>query len=493
MAVRVRFAPSPTGPLHVGGLRTALYNYLVAKRHNGTFVLRIEDTDKKRELKKSEDYILRSLLWAGLKPDEGPKTGGSFGPYRQSERKEIYTAYAQDLIKKKLAYLAFDSEEELKAARERFEKRGSSFLYNFQNRKAFKNSLSISPKEGARKKGGVVRLKVPKNKSVCVKDEIRGEISVNTKEIEDKILIKADGSPTYHFANVVDDHLMKISHVIRGEEWLPSLPAHKLLYEAFGWAAPKFMHLPLLLNPAGKGKLSKRDGEKEGFPIFPLQWEGSLGYKEVGFLPDALINYLALLGWSPESQKEIFQKKELARVFDEKKIHKGGARFDFAKALWVNQKHLQNNTAEELIEKFPDFFSGLSRAGEKKVPLVALIKDRVSVLSDFEKESSFFVKDPTEYDQRSFSKLDKKVSLNILKKISSFIYKKSVPIDQWGEKLLLWGAEESVPDKAIMQTLRLALVGSLQGPALFSVCSLLGESSVLKRVNAFIRFIDNKN
>ena len=492
MTVRVRFAPSPTGPLHIGGLRTALYNYLIAKKYKGAFILRIEDTDTKREVKRSEKYILEALSWAGLNPDEGPVSGGSFGPYRQSERKKIYDIYAKELIKKKAAYLAFDSEEDLKNARARFEKRGEAFTYNFRNRSSFKNSLSLSPKESEEKKGGVVRLKVPENKTVSVRDEIRGKIIVDTKELEDKVLIKHDGSPTYHFANVVDDHLMKISHVIRGEEWLPSLPVHKLLYDAFSWEPPKFMHLPLILNPAGEGKLSKRDGEKGGFPIFPLQWEDSLGYKEKGFLPEGMINYLALLGWSPESEKEIFQKKELVQVFNEKRVHKGGARYDFDKALWFNQKHIQNNSAEKLAEKFPSFFLKLSEDEKQKISLIALIKDRTSVLTDFEKESSYFLKSPKQYDLTAFAKLDKKESLAVLTFFLSFADNDNAPIEKWKKKLLLWGGEESVSVRTIMQTLRLALVGSLRGPELFSVCSFLGKSAVLTRIISFIKFIENK-
>ncbi len=492
MSVRVRFAPSPTGPLHIGGLRTALYNYLLAKKNGGSFVLRIEDTDKKREVANSEEYILNSLSWLGLNPDEGPKKGGAYGPYRQSERGDLYRLYAQKLIDKQAAYYAFDSEEELKKARESFQKKGESFKYNIANRTLFKNTLAMGEKEPTGKKRGVIRLKVPENKKIYMEDEVRGKITVLSEEIEDKVLIKADGSPTYHFANVIDDHLMKISHVIRGEEWLPSLPVHKLIYDAFGWNTPKFMHLPLILNPVGQGKLSKRDGDKGGFPIFPIKWKRFSGYKEIGFLPESLINYLALLGWTPESEKEIFKFAEIIELFKGNRIHKGGARFNFDKAIWFNQKHIQSLSPKKLLERFPFFFKNINLNEKQMLSLISLTKERVALLTDFEKESAFFIKEPKKYDAKSVSKINKKEAVKILSYFSVSINENTFRKNEWRSNLLSWGKAEGVAAKEIMQTIRLALVGSLKGPDLFSITTFIGEKKVLFRVNAFAKYLKNK-
>ena len=489
MSVRVRFAPSPTGPLHIGGLRTALYNYILAKKYNGTFILRIEDTDKKREVEKSEKYILDALSWLGIKPNEGPFSGGSFGPYRQSERKNIYKAYAKRLIDSKSAYYAYDSESDLNKARENFKKTGGAFKYNSANRLLFNNSLTSDSKKVSGITEKVIRLKVPKNKKINVDDQIRGRITVSSEEVEDKVLIKADGMPTYHFANVIDDHLMKITHVIRGEEWLPSLPIHKVLYDAYGWDTPKFMHLPLILNTAGKGKLSKRDGEKEGCPIFPLKWNDSLGFKETGFLPEGLINYIVLLGWSPESDKEILNIKEIVGLFKEDKIHKGGARFDFEKAIWLNQKHLQKKAPEKLLKRVPEFFKNIVANEKLMVPLIALVQERASLLTDFEKESFLFTNNPAKYDINSLSRLDKKKSLQILKYLDDSLNNKNFVLDSWKSEMISWGKQEGFSAKEIMQTIRMALVGSLKGPDLVSISSFIGEDAFLKRLNSFIEFI----
>ena len=489
MSVRVRFAPSPTGPLHIGGLRTALYNYILAKKYNGTFILRIEDTDKKREVEKSEKYILDALSWLGIKPNEGPFSGGAFGPYRQSERNNIYKAYAKRLIESKSAYYAYDSESELNKARENLKKTGGAFKYNSANRLLFNNSLTLDSKKVKGIKEKVIRLKVPENKKIYVDDQIRGRITVSSEEVEDKVLIKADGMPTYHFANVIDDHLMKITHVIRGEEWLPSLPIHKVLYDAYGWDTPKFMHLPLILNTAGKGKLSKRDGEKEGCPIFPLKWNDSLGFKETGFLPEGLINYIVLLGWSPESDKEILNIKEIVGLFKEDKIHKGGARFDFEKAIWLNQKHLQKKAPEKLLKRFPEFFKNIVANEKLMVPLITLVQERASLLTDFEKESFLFTNNPAKYDINSLSRLDKKKSLQILKYLDDSLNNKNFVLDSWMSEMISWGKQEGFSAKEIMQTIRMALVGSLKGPDLVSISSFIGEDAFLKRLNSFIEFI----
>ena len=489
MSVRVRFAPSPTGPLHIGGLRTALYNYILAKKYKGTFILRIEDTDKKREVEKSEKYILDALSWLGIKPNEGPFSGGPYGPYRQSERNNIYKAYAKRLIDSKSAYYAYDSESDLNKARENLKKTGGAFKYNSANRLLFNNSLTSDSKKVRGITEKVIRLKVPKNKKINVDDQIRGRITVSSEEVEDKVLIKADGMPTYHFANVIDDYLMKITHVIRGEEWLPSLPIHKILYDAYGWNTPKFMHLPLILNTAGKGKLSKRDGEKEGYPIFPLRWKDSLGFKETGFLPEGLINYIVLLGWSPESDKEILNIKEIVELFKEDKIHKGGARFDFEKAVWLNQKHIQKKAPEKLLKKFPEFFKNIADNEKLMVSLIALIQERASLLTDFEKESFLFTNSPAKYDINSLSRLDEKKSLQILKYLHDSLNNKKFVLDNWKSEMMGWGKQEGFSAKEIMQTIRMALVGSLKGPDLVSISSFIGKDAFLKRLNSFIGFL----
>ena len=348
MSTRVRFAPSPTGPLHVGGVRTALYNYLFAKKHKGAFILRVEDTDQNRYVEDAEAYITKTLDWLGINPDESPNNPGAFGPYRQSERKESYLQNAQQLVKTGNAYLAFDTTDALQGLREAAEQEGGRFLYNWENRNALKNSLSLSPAEVdaliESNTPYVIRFKsysIEQEKTLHMSDKIRGEITVDASLLDDKIIVKQDGMPTYHLANVVDDHLMEISHVIRGEEWLPSMALHVLLYEAFGWKAPVFAHVPLILKPTGKGKLSKRDGEKFGFPVFPLEWnDDTKGFKEAGYLPEALVNYLALLGWNPGGKEELFSLEELASLFSLEGITKAGGRFDPERCKWFNQQHL---------------------------------------------------------------------------------------------------------------------------------------------------------
>ena len=404
---RVRFAPSPTGPLHIGGLRTALFNYLHARKNKGTFILRVEDTDQNRYVEGSESYIEEALEWCGMIPDEGPVNGGNFGPYRQSERKAIYKKYIDELIKKGGAYYAFDSADSLKEARNKSEKSGKTFKYGSQNRHLFQNSLTLSPKEveEAIKGDYVVRLKVSPGAVVQVEDLVRGTVRVDSDLLDDKILMKSDGMPTYHFANVVDDHLMKITTVIRGEEWLPSLPMHQLIYDAFEWKAPEFMHLPLILKPNGKGKLSKRDGEKEGFPVFPLQWkEETTGFREMGFLPEAMVNYLALLGWNDGSENERFTLKDLEEAFDVSGVQKGGARFDYEKARSVNHQILIDTPSELLIENELVKKLLVEFPKEQWLDLLSLVKERLYTLMDLKEETSFLLR-PHPYDEKSLLKI----------------------------------------------------------------------------------------
>ena len=495
MSIRVRFAPSPTGALHIGGLRTALFNYLFAKKHNGEFILRIEDTDQNRKVDGAEDYITASLSWLGIEQDEGPKKRGGFGPYRQSERKEIYEQEIIKLIQTGKAYYAFDSDEKLAELRREYEKKGESFKYCSLNRNDLLNSLSLSEKETKKRikeENYVVRLKVESGISVTVEDKIRGEIKVNSDEIDDKILIKADGMPTYHFANVVDDHHMKISHVIRGEEWLPSLPLHQLIYYAFDWTVPEFMHLPLILKPEGKGKLSKRDGDQLGFPVYPLKWNGNIGFKERGFLPEALLNYISLLGWNPGAEKEIFELEELIRLFDIGKIQKGGARFDFNKARWINHKFIERSESKSVLERFPAFFGIMSivKSEKNKLAIYELLKERLFLLEDFKSEANLLFNDPTTYDEKIIKKIE---NSRLEKTLNLFIelIEKDIPAANWKQELQTWNEKVNIPFGVILQSLRLAIVGSLSGPDIFSVCGLLEKEVTLRRLKKLIIYLNN--
>ena len=495
MSIRVRFAPSPTGALHIGGLRTALFNYLFAKKHNGEFILRIEDTDQNRKVDGAEDYITASLRWLGIEQDEGPKKRGGFGPYRQSERKEIYKQEIIKLIQAGKAYYAFDSDEKLAELRREYEKKGQSFKYCSLNRNDLLNSLSLSEKETKKRikeENYVVRLKVESGITVTVEDKIRGEIKVNSDEIDDKILIKADGMPTYHFANVVDDHHMKISHVIRGEEWLPSLPLHQLIYYAFDWTVPEFMHLPLILKPEGKGKLSKRDGDQLGFPVYPLKWNSNIGFKERGFLPEALLNYISLLGWNPGIEKEIFELEELIRLFDVGKIQKGGARFDFNKARWINHKFIERSESKSVLERFPAFFSTMSmiKSEKSKLAVYELLKERLFLLEDFKSEANLLFNDPTTYDEKVIKKIENGRPENALNFIIELI-EKNIPASNWKQKLQTWNEKADIPFGIIMQSLRLAIIGSLSGPDIFSVCGLLEKEVTLRRLKKLIIYLNN--
>ena len=489
MSVRVRFAPSPTGALHIGGVRTALFNYLFAKKNNGKFILRLEDTDRSRFVKGAEEYIVNALNWAGLTPDESPAAPGGFGPYRQSERKTIYKEELEKLILSGKAYYAFDTPEELAAARSASEQKGEVFKYSAHNRAAFRNAISLSKEElenEINKGNGVVRLKVAVGETIVVKDEIRGVIRINSDEIDDKILMKADGMPTYHFANIVDDHHMQISHVIRGEEWLPSLPLHKIIYEAFNWEVPVFMHLPLILKPEGKGKLSKRDGDKAGFPVFPLEWENNPGFRERGFLPEAMINYLSLLGWNPGSEQEIFSLDELVNAFEIDKIQKGGARFDFDKAKWVNHKYLENLGTKSILKRFPEFFQALpSKWSEKKRTLIlGAVKERLNLLEEFEINFRLFFEDPKTYDEKVLEKIKKKNPEKIIDFVIE-LCEEEIDALEWKSLISKWNEEHHYSFGVIMQSLRLAIVGNLSGPDLFLICSLLGKDVTLGRLKKF--------
>lgn len=495
MTTRVRFAPSPTGPLHIGGLRTALFNYLFAKKNNGVFVLRVEDTDQYRYVEGSEEYIQKALEWCHLVPDEGPVSGGDFGPYRQSERKQIYQKHIELLVERGKAYYAFDSNEALDQARKDAEDQGNTFRYGASNRMNFRNSLTLEAEETKNllgKEPFVIRLKVEPNKEVVAQDDIRGTIRVESNNIDDKILMKSDGMPTYHFANVVDDHLMQISCVIRGEEWLPSLPLHQLIYDAFGWETPQFMHLPLILKPKGKGKLSKRDGEKEGFPVFPLQWgEGLVGFKERGFLPEALINYLALLGWNPGNDQELFSLEALENTFDLSGVQKGGARFDFEKAKWINHQYLQNSTEQQLLEteegsKLLDHFDT-----ETAVKIIALIKDRLYLLEDLKTETQLFYQEP-DYAHGVWDKLLQKQPLKILGQLDHFIAD-GLDGNALKEACFAWSKENEIPFGVLMQSFRIAIVGKLAGPDLLTICEILGKSVTLKRIEKAKLSIINLN
>jgi glutamyl-tRNA synthetase len=493
--VRVRFAPSPTGPLHIGGVRTALFNYLFAKKHQGTFILRIEDTDQTRYVDNAEQYIVDALNWCNIPFDEGPRKNEKFGPYRQSERKEMYRQYADLLVDKGWAYHAFDTSEELNFHRKDHEEKGKTFVYNWHNRLKLKNSLSLTAKEVSGKINAgekyVIRFKTPQDETLIMQDEIRGTITIDTNTIDDKVLFKSDGMPTYHLANIVDDHLMEISHVIRGEEWLPSMPLHILLYKAFDWETPKFAHLPLILKPVGKGKLSKRDGDKLGFPVFPLAYTNtetgavSRGYKEDGYFPDAFINMLALLGWNPGTEQEIFSLEQLTQVFDLNRVSKSGAKFNPDKTNWFNQQYLQTKSDEELTALYLPI---LKEKGILTDPLfvqkvVSLIKERAVFVTDFWDLSSFFFVAPTTYDAKASKKNWKEGTPELMTDLIAVIS----TIDDFTSETTETTIKEWITSKEIgfgkvMQPIRLSLVGALKGPHLFDIIELIGKEETIRRI-----------
>jgi len=500
--VRVRFAPSPTGPLHIGGVRTALYNYLFARKNKGTFILRIEDTDQARYVEGAEEYIIEALEWCGLKVDEGVREGGPYGPYRQSERKGIYRQYAEMLLKKGDAYYAFDTPEELEIERKRAESGGETFLYNYSARNRMRNSLTMSEGELLQKlESGepyVIRYRIPADTEIEFDDIIRGHITVNSSTLDDKVLFKSDGMPTYHLANIVDDHLMKITHVIRGEEWLPSLPLHIMLYRSFGWEAPLFAHLPLLLKPDGKGKLSKRDGDKMGFPVFPLYWpygETARGYREDGYYPEAFINMLALLGWNPGTDQEIFSMDELIAEFSLERINKSGSRFDPVKAKWFNHIYIQRKSNNQLAMEFREILrtKGFHYDINRLEILAGLVRERISFVRDMWDETSFFFTPPESYDEEAVRKRWKEESTVILEDIADVLR----GIDNFTtsaveEEIKRLIAGKGYNNGTAMHSLRIVLVGELRGPGIFDIISWLGREETLDRINRGIRVLTER-
>ncbi len=492
--VRVRFAPSPTGPLHIGGVRTALFNYLFARRHGGTFILRIEDTDRTRYVEGAEAYIKESLHWCGLAPDEGPDQGGPAAPYRQSERKEIYREHVNRLLEEGKAYYAFDTPEELEALRREYEARKETFSYDHRVRGKLKNSLVMSREEVERLLGEgvpyVVRFRIDPGETLTMHDEIRGEVTVDTSTLDDKVILKADGMPTYHLANIVDDHLMGITHVIRGEEWLPSLPLHVLLYRAFGWRPPVFAHLPLILKPEGKGKLSKRDGDRMGFPVFPLDWktpEGEVypGYREQGYFPEAVVNMLALLGWNPGTDQEIFSLEEMARLFSLDRINKAGARFDPQKARWFNHQYLQRKPLAEVAALFGE---ELKKRGIEADPayvekVVALVRERVDFVRELWDEAYFFFRAPEEYDEKVVKKRWKGDVPELMDELAVLLA--AVEPFESGvleEKVKAWIEEKGAGMGKVLNALRLLLVGTSKGPHLFDIMEMIGKEETVARI-----------
>lgn len=497
MSVRVRFAPSPTGPLHIGGVRTALYNYLFAKKLGGKMILRIEDTDQNRFVPGAEEYIIEALSWLGIEIDEGPQVGGEHAPYRQSDRKPIYRDYAERLIAEDKAYYAFDTAEEIEEMRKKLdEAKVDNPSYNAVTRLQMKNSLTLSADEVKQKiEAGepyVIRLKVPLKEEIRFKDIIRDWVVVHSSTIDDKVLLKSDGMPTYHLANIVDDHLMGITHVIRGEEWLPSAPLHQLLYKAFGWEAPQFAHLPLLLKPEGNGKLSKRDGLLGNFPVFPLLWndpftnETSRGFREDGYLPQAVVNFLAFLGWNPGTEQEIFSMEELIEAFSLEKIHKAGARFDIQKAKWFNQHYLKNTPNEDLVS---GVIAGANAIGkeistEKATKIIQLMKDRVTFSSEMVSEVPFIFEAPSVYDEeivKSKWNDDAKKAIGIIKDTVA-------TIEDFSAQNIhdtIFPALEAAGIKAgkVMQAFRLAITGVGKGPDLMLTLEILGKDEVISRIN----------
>ncbi len=497
--VRVRFAPSPTGPLHIGGVRTALFNYLFAKHHNGAFILRIEDTDQNRFIEGAEQYIIDALDWCGIPYDEGPGKDGGFGPYRQSLRKDLYKQYAKELISKGKAYYAFDTTEKLDFHRKDHEAKGKTFIYNWHNRLKLTNSLSLSQEETQAKlhagEDYVVRFLTPQDEKIRLKDIIRGDIEIDSNILDDKVLFKSDGMPTYHLANIVDDHLMQISHVIRGEEWLPSLALHQLLYNAFGWAAPEFAHLPLIMKPIGKGKLSKRDGEKMGFPVFPLSWGESQGYREAGYFPEAVVNFLALLGWNPGTEQEVFDLSELVQNFSLGRVHKAGARFDPEKTKWYNHLYLQKKSNSELAELFKPVLI------EKDIPspipnddylerIVALIKERANFVSEFWDLSAYFFEPPANYDDKAIRKQWKSDTPEILNELIAVLQSIENFASKNIESLVKeWISKREFSFGKVMPPLRLVIVGAMKGPHLFDILEMIGKDESISRIQKAISIL----
>ncbi len=498
--VRVRFAPSPTGPLHIGGVRTALYNYLFAKQHNGDFLLRIEDTDSTRFVPGAEDYILEALDWLGIKVDEGVGVDGPYGPYRQSERKAIYRQYVDQLLKAGLAYIAFDTPVELEAKRSEI----ANFQYDASTRMGMKNSLTLSEAEVKERiengENYVVRIKIEPNEQVKVNDLIRGEVVINSSVLDDKVLYKSsDDLPTYHLANVVDDYLMKITHVIRGEEWLPSAPLHVLLYRYLGWESvmPRFAHLPLLLKPDGNGKLSKRDGDRLGFPVFPLDWHSAhgetySGYRETGYFPEAVVNFLALLGWNPGTDQEIFSMQELINLFSLERVSKSGAKFDYEKGKWFNHQYLMMKSDEEIADLYQHILveKDIVEDSQKLVKIVSLVKERVSFVHELWDQTYFFFEAPAEYDAKTVQKRWKEETpeqmqqlIGVLDGIDDF------SAERTEYEVKKWIEEKGYNLGGVMNAFRLSVVGAAKGPHMFDIIAIIGKEETIARLRKAIKTI----
>ena len=494
MKVRVRFAPSPTGPLHIGGVRTALYNYLFAKQHGGDMLLRIEDTDSNRFVPGAENYIIEALQWLGIGIDEGVGVGGPHAPYRQSERKHLYRQYVDQLLDAGLAYIAFDTPAELDGKRAEI----PNFQYDARTRGDMCNSLTLPAEEvKARIDRGdqyVVRIKIEPDESITVNDLIRGEVTINSSILDDKVLFKsADGLPTYHLANVVDDYLMEITHVIRGEEWLPSAPLHVILYRYLGWSdrMPRFAHLPLLLKPDGNGKLSKRDGDRLGFPVFPLNWkdpksgETSSGYREAGYFPEAVVNFLALLGWNPGTDEEILSMQQLIEQFNLEKVSKSGARFDYEKGKWFNHKYLQMKSDEEVADLFQHILveKGIIEDSQKVTRIVSLVKERANFITDLWEHRSFFFQAPAAYDEKTVQKRWKADSPAQMQELADVL----AGIDDFSpehteEVVKAWIESKGYGLGAVMNAFRLSVVGAAKGPHMFDITAILGKEETIARL-----------
>lgn len=499
--VRVRFAPSPTGPLHIGGVRTALYNYLFARQHGGDLVFRIEDTDSHRFVPGAEDYIIESFRWLGIKFDEGVSFGGNHGPYRQSERRAIYKKYVDHLLVDGKAYIAFDTPEQLEAKRAEIQ----NFQYDAKTRMQMTNSLTLPKEEVERRINDgeqyVVRFMVEPGIEVHVDDMIRGDVKIKSDILDDKVLYKsADELPTYHLANIVDDHLMEITHVIRGEEWLPSAPLHVLLYRAFGWedTMPTFAHLPLLLKPEGKGKLSKRDGDRLGFPVFPLEWHDpktgdiSSGYRESGYFPEAVVNFLALLGWNPGTEQEMFSLDELVEQFDIHKCSKSGAKFDYQKGIWFNHEYILRKSNEEIADLFAPIVAnnGVDESMERIAQVVAMMKDRVSFVKELWPLCSFFFIAPTEYDQKTVKKRWKGDSAKVMGELAEVLNGiDDFSIEGQEPVVMKWVEDKGYKLGDVMNAFRLALVGIGKGPGMFDISAFLGKEETIKRLQRAIEVL----
>ncbi|MBF4515333.1 glutamate--tRNA ligase [Flavobacterium sp. ANB] len=494
--VRVRFAPSPTGPLHIGGVRTALFNYLFAKKNNGVFYLRIEDTDQTRFVPGAEAYIMEALEWLGIAPEETVGKNEKFGPYRQSDRKELYQTYADQLINSGWAYYAFDTPEALDALRKEQEAEGKTFIYNHTIREKLDTSLVISAEEVAKRIANgehyVIRFKTPVDETLHLKDIIRGDVKFETSLLDDKVLFKSDGMPTYHLANIVDDHLMETSHVIRGEEWLPSMPLHVLLYRAFGWDAPEFAHLPLILKPVGNGKLSKRDGDKLGFPVFPLEWkteEGiSSGYRENGFFSEAVVNFLALLGWNDGTDKELFSLEELVEAFDLNRVHKSGAKFDPEKNKWFNHQYLIKQNDADLAKDFTPILieKGVDISKFDVTRIVSLIKERAHFVSEFWDLTDFFFQAPTSYDEKASKNWKEETPTLMQELISTLEYIEGFDSANIEAIVKDWLTKNEIGMGKVMQPFRLSLVGALKGPHLFDIVEIIGKEETISRIQKAI-------